>query len=137
MLNEIGCPMFAYPAFMVRTMCGFESEQEELFHYAELITNRCHTVEVHVKTTRDTTQEDALYKVNGFIDSLVMSLRSDPVGTKKRCLTFMNACSSQPQGASDKNFETAILGCTLDDQKRVKKRLQGLIDYFDCATKFA
>jgi len=43
----------------------------------------------------------------------------------------MNACSSHGLGHSDKNFETAILGCTLDDQKRIKKRLQGLLDYID------
>ena len=43
----------------------------------------------------------------------------------------MNACSSQNDGFSDKMFETAILGCTLDDQKRIKKRLQGLLDYID------
>jgi BCL2-associated athanogene 2 len=39
-------------------------------------------------------------------------------------------------GMADKNFETAILGCTLDDQKRVKKRLQGLLDYIDKAAHF-
>lgn len=43
----------------------------------------------------------------------------------------MNACTSQNVGNSDKNFETAILGCTMDDQKRIKKRLQGLLDYID------
>jgi BCL2-associated athanogene 2 len=43
----------------------------------------------------------------------------------------MNACSSHSTGHSDKIFETAILGCTLDDQKKIKKRLQGLSDYID------
>ncbi|XP_063239179.1 BAG family molecular chaperone regulator 2 [Bacillus rossius redtenbacheri] len=114
-----------------------ESEQEEVFHYAEHISNRCLTVEVHVRTTRDRMQEDALYKVNGLIDALVVGLRGDPAGAKARCLSFMNSCSSQPQGPADKSFETAVLGCTLDDQKRVKKRLQGLLEYIDCTTKFA
>lgn len=72
-----------------------------------------------------------LFKVNGLIDSLVMGLRQDPSGTRQRCAEFMNACSSHGTGHSDKIFETAILGCTLDDQKRVKKRLQGLLDYID------
>lgn len=44
----------------------------------------------------------------------------------------MNACSSQGmEGISDRVFENAILGCTMDDQKRVKKRLQGLLEYID------
>lgn len=72
-----------------------------------------------------------LFQVNGLIDSLVMGLRQDPSGTRQRCAEFMNACSSHGIGHSDKIFETAILGCTLDDQKRVKKRLQGLLDYID------
>lgn len=44
----------------------------------------------------------------------------------------MNACSEHiVDGITDKNFETALLGCTLDDQKRIKKRLQGLLNYVD------
>lgn len=72
-----------------------------------------------------------LFQVNGLIDSLVVGLRQDPSGTRQRCAEFMNACSSHGTGHSDKTFETAILGCTMDDQKRVKKRLQGLLDYID------
>nr|CAD7398097.1 unnamed protein product [Timema cristinae]CAD7433098.1 unnamed protein product [Timema monikensis] len=113
-----------------------ESEREEVNHFAEHIVNRCLTVEVHVKTTRDPMQEDSLHQVNSYIDSLVVSLREDPTGTKTRCVMFMNACSSQAQGAADKNFEAVILGCTLDDQKRIKKRLQGLLDYIDTSTRF-
>lgn len=66
-----------------------------------------------------------------FIDQLVMSVHEDTVVAHTRCQTYMNACTSQPDPSSgtDRNFETAILGCTLDDQKRVKKRLQGLLDY--------
>ncbi|KAJ9577311.1 hypothetical protein L9F63_006150 [Diploptera punctata] len=113
-----------------------ESEREDVLHYAEHVANRCLTVDIMVKTTRDRTQEDSLHQVNSFIDGLVVGLRADPFGTKTRCLSFMNACSSHAQGATDKNFETAILGCTLDDQKRVKKRLQGLLDYIDKAANF-
>lgn len=67
-----------------------------------------------------------------YIDQLVVSVHEDTVLAHSRCQTYMNACTSQPDPSSgtDKNFETAILGCTLDDQKRVKKRLQGLLDYF-------
>lgn len=83
-------------------------------------------------THRDKMQEDALHQVNSLIDSLVMGLREDPDGAKARCISYMNACSSHfVQGVTDKKFESALLGCTLDDQKRVKKRLQGLLNYLD------
>lgn len=69
--------------------------------------------------------------MNGLIDNLIINLRADPAATRQRCKSFMNACSSHNCEYIDENFETAILGCTLDDQKQVKKRLQGLLDYID------
>lgn len=109
-----------------------EFDKDDVLRYAERVTNRCLTVDVHIRIQRDKTQEDALHQINHFIDGLVMSLRTDPDATKARCLSYMNACSSHfVHGITDKNFESALLGCTLDDQKRVKKRLQGLLSYFD------
>ncbi|KAK2586787.1 hypothetical protein KPH14_011812 [Odynerus spinipes] len=108
-----------------------EPDKDDVLRYAERLSMRCLTVDVLVKIQRDTVQQEALHQVNGLIDGLVIGLRQDPSGTRQKCAAFMNACSSQAMGHSDKNFETAILGCTIDDQKRVKKRLQGLLDYID------
>lgn len=108
-----------------------EEDKEDVLRYANRLSTRCLTVDVLVKIHRDYMQEEALHQVNGLIDRLVVDLQHDPFGTRGKCKEFMNACSSQGTGHSDKNFEMAILGCTLDDQKRVKKRLQGLLDYID------
>lgn len=108
-----------------------ETDKDDVLRYAERLSRRCLTVDVLVKIQRDQIQEEALHQVNGLIDSLVVGLRDDPAGTRQRCASFMNACTSQSVGHSDKIFETAILGCTMDDQKRIKKRLQGLLDYID------
>ncbi|XP_018333337.1 BAG family molecular chaperone regulator 2 isoform X2 [Agrilus planipennis] len=109
-----------------------ENERDDVLHYADRILNRCATVELTILTQRDQTQEDALHQINHLIDYLVMSVRNDPEGAKSKCIAYMNACSSHfVEGATDKNFESALLGCTVDDQKRVKKRLQGLLSYFD------
>lgn len=100
--------------------------------YVDRITSRCLTVEVKVLTQRDQMQEEALHQVNHYIDNLVRALQSDPLNAKAKCISYMNACSSnQEDGTTDKQFESALLGCTVDDQKRVKKRLQGLLHYFD------
>ncbi|KAL4704269.1 hypothetical protein ACJJTC_016287 [Scirpophaga incertulas] len=109
-----------------------ECDKDDIIRYADRILARAMTVEVAVRTDRDSQQEEALHQVNMYIDQLVMSVHDDAVVAHVRCQTYMNACTSQPDpsGGTDKNFETAILGCTLDDQKRVKKRLQGLLDYF-------
>lgn len=109
-----------------------DCDKDDIMRYADRILARALTVEVAVRTDRDAQQEEALHQVNMYIDQLVMSVHVDGVVAHTRCLTYMNACTSQPDPntGTDKNFETAILGCTLDDQKRVKKRLQGLLDYF-------
>ncbi|XP_012233532.1 BAG family molecular chaperone regulator 2 [Linepithema humile] len=113
-------------------LCDLEEpDRDDILRYAERLSMRCSTVDVLVTVQRDHVQQEALHQVNGLIDSLVINLRQDPSGTRQRCAQFMNACSSHSIGHSDKIFETAILGCTLDDQKRVKKRLQGLLDYID------
>lgn len=93
-----------------------------------------------MKTVRDGAQEDALHQVNSLIDSLLTV--SDRTLARQRCQTFLNACSvhedpantSEPQQIVDKKFETAVLGCTLDDQKIVKKRLQALMTYLNKQT---
>ncbi|CAH2984459.1 unnamed protein product [Chilo suppressalis] len=110
-----------------------ECDKEDIVRYADRILARAMTVDVAVRTDRDAQQEEALHQVNMYIDQLVMSVHGDDaVVAHTRCQTYMNACTSHPDPSSgtDKNFESAILGCTLDDQKRVKKRLQGLLDYF-------
>lgn len=108
-----------------------EPDKDDVLRYADRLSMRCLTVDVLVKIQRDHVQQEALHQVNGLIDTLIVNLREDPSSTRQRCASFMNACSSHGLGHSDKVFETAILGCTLDDQKRVKKRLQGLLDYID------
>lgn len=72
-----------------------------------------------------------MHQVNGFIDALIAS--HDPVVSKLKCQQYLNACASSASDIRfdnvDKKFENAVLGCTLDDQKIIKKRLQALYTY--------
>lgn len=112
-------------------------ELDEINCYSQRISNRLSTIDICVKTVRDAAQEDALHQVNSLIDSLLTV--SDRTVARQRCQTFLNACSvrddpgntSELQQIVDKKFETAVLGCTLDDQKIVKKRLQALMTYLN------
>ncbi|KAK6624838.1 hypothetical protein RUM44_011702 [Polyplax serrata] len=109
-----------------------EAEKEDVQRYADRILARCSTIEVSVTTVRDHIQEDSLHQVNKYIDNMIKELKQDPAATQLKCLAFMNSCSSYCEnGIEDKNFERALLGCTADDQKRIKKRLQGLMNYID------
>lgn len=119
---------------------SFTVELDEVNCYAQRISNRLATIEISVKTVRDSAQEDALHQVNSLIDSLLTI--SDRVLARQRCQTFLNACSVHEDPANalelepvvDKKFEAAVLGCTLDDQKTIKKRLQALMAYLNKQT---
>ncbi|KAF5270212.1 hypothetical protein FQA39_LY08426 [Lamprigera yunnana] len=108
-----------------------DNEQDDVLHFADRIVNRCLTIDIKINTQRDKTQEDALHQINHLIDSLVVGMKTDPDIMQSKCISYLNSCSSQVQGIVDKNFESILLGCTIDDQKRVKKRLQGLHNYIN------
>ncbi|KAI8420296.1 hypothetical protein MSG28_008825 [Choristoneura fumiferana] len=78
-----------------------ECDKDDISRYAERILARAMTVEVAVRTDRDPQQEEALHQEDG-------------CSAHARCQTYMNACTSAPDAAaSDKNFESAILGAEL------------------------
>lgn len=118
----------------------FADELDEINCYAQRISSRLSTVEISVKTVRDCAQEDALHQVNSLIDSLLTV--NDRLLARQRCQTFLNACSVHDDPANalenehtvDKKFEAAVLGCALDDQKTIKKRLQALMTYLNKQT---
>lgn len=104
-------------------------DKEDISQFADRIVNRCDTVNINVHTTRSDSQLNSLEEINTMIDKIVNTLRDDPDTAKFTCQSYIASCSSQENESGSKIFETAVLGCTLDDQKRVFKRLQGLLDY--------
>lgn len=113
---------------------------DEINCYSQRINSRLATIDLCVKTVRDAAQEESLHQVNSLIDSLITS--NDRIMARQRCQTFLNGCSFNDSNATspdrdhvvDKKFEMAVLGCTLDDQKVVKKRLQALMTYLNKQT---
>lgn len=92
-----------------------------------------------MQTVRDHSQVDSLHVVNILIDEVIRV--GSPISKRKKCQEYLNACSSSDfqyctKSLSitesiiiDKRFEMHLLGCTLDDQKRIKKRLENLLGY--------
>ncbi|XP_011208023.1 BAG family molecular chaperone regulator 2 isoform X3 [Bactrocera neohumeralis] len=122
-----------------------EAEREEIFCYIQRVNARLSTVDLLVHTVRDRSQEDALSQINALIDMMITI--GDPVLSRQRCQQYLNACCSAAEASSsyeygvdmdagpvDKKFESALLGCTLDDQKNIKKRLQALMGYLNKQT---
>lgn len=126
-------------------MFFFLAEREEIFCYIQRVNARLSTVDLLVHTVRDRSQEDALSQINALIDMMITI--GDPVLSRQRCQQYLNACCSAAEASSsyaygvdmdagpvDKKFESALLGCTLDDQKNIKKRLQALMGYLNKQT---
>lgn len=133
---------------------SLSAEREEITCYIHRVNARLSTVELNVRTVRDYSQEDSLSQINALIDMMITM--GDPVLSRQRCQQYLNACcsasetggvscgnmSSFPEtstldmdaGPVDKKFESTLLGCTLDDQKNIKKRLHALMGYLNKQT---
>ena len=141
-----------------------ESEREEITCYIQRVNSRLSTVELSVRTVRDDSQEDSLSQINMFIDMMITMgdpvlsrqrcqqyLNSCSSSTEHNTADGSSAggnlvtypeCSTETDGEFemdgdcpvDKKFESALLGCTLDDQKNIKKRLNALMGYLNKQT---
>lgn len=108
-------------------------ERTELFNYINRVSERMDSVEVYVTTTRNRDQVQALGEVNRLIEKLIAL--HDSAEKLKLCQMYWNACSSDADDLSiqplsklaDKKFENNLLGCTLDDQKIIKKRIKSIM----------
>ncbi|GAB6033334.1 hypothetical protein CHUAL_013101 [Chamberlinius hualienensis] len=104
-----------------------ESEREEIQVISERLMNRCLTVEVQVLTPRNPRQVEALTRVEKYIDEMVCKVRNDVSASKNFCESFLNACLPDPVGSVNFKFQSAIIECAADDQKRIRKRLESLL----------
>ncbi|XP_020383747.1 BAG family molecular chaperone regulator 2 [Rhincodon typus] len=105
-----------------------DGEREELNLTADRLIGRTLTVTVSVETIRSLQQEEALSKATALIDEAVSKILEDLRSTKNSLMALYNACSSDaPQGPVDQKFQSIIIGCALEDQKKIKSRLEKLI----------
>uniref|UniRef100_UPI00398E44FF BAG family molecular chaperone regulator 2 n=1 Tax=Pristiophorus japonicus TaxID=55135 RepID=UPI00398E44FF len=105
-----------------------DGEREELNLTANRLIGRTLTVAVSVETIRNLQQEDFLSKATALIDEVVNKVLEDLGSVKNRLMALYNACSSEaPQGPVDQKFQSIIIGCALEDQKKIKSRLERLI----------
>ncbi|KAL3100593.1 hypothetical protein niasHS_001159 [Heterodera schachtii] len=103
------------------------AEREELMLNMKRIDQRCTSINVHVETKRIEQQSEALEQVNEMIESAMDHKKSNAVEIKQKIIGFLNACLSEEVGPIDLEFQSAILGCTLDDQKKIRYKLQEIV----------
>lgn len=105
-----------------------EGEREELNLTANRLMGRTLTVEVSVETIRNAQQQESLLHATKMIDEIVNKLLDDLEDAKIRLMSLYGACTSDvPAGPIDQKFQSVVIGCAIEDQKKIKRRLETLL----------
>ncbi|XP_051936541.1 BAG family molecular chaperone regulator 2 [Hippocampus zosterae] len=103
-------------------------EKEELTLTAERLMGRTLSVEINVGTIRNSQQEEALHKATSIIDEIVQKLLVDMTESRQRLLALHSACVTEaPEVPIDQKFQAIVISCALEDQKKIKRRLEMLL----------
>lgn len=113
-----------------------DGEREELTLTAERLMSRTVTVEVSVETIRNPQQASSLQQATLIIDEILKKVMDNLEGGKKQLMSLYAACTSDvPPGPIDQKFQTIIIGCAIEDQKKIKRRLENLIRNINSSEK--
>ena len=103
--------------------------------YIDRLTKRCLTVEITVQIIRSPAQETALQTVLKYLHDLIGEIHTNMEQSKGIIQRYLNSCLTETRGPVDDKFQAALLGCTAEDQKDVKKRLEVLWASLERETK--
>ncbi|XP_074532317.1 BAG family molecular chaperone regulator 2 [Halichoeres trimaculatus] len=118
----------------MRNICA--GEREELDLTANRLMGRTLSVEISVGTIRNSMQEEALRKATSIIDELVKKLLDDMAGGRQQLMALHAACVTEaPPVPIDQKFQAIVIGCALEDQKKIKRRLETLLRNTESAEK--
>ncbi|XP_058507333.1 BAG family molecular chaperone regulator 2 [Solea solea] len=110
----------------MRNICA--GEREELDLTANRIMGRTLSVEISIGTTRNSQQEEALQKATSIIDEIVKKLLDDMRSSRQQLMALHAACVTEaPPVPIDQKFQAIVIGCALEDQKKIKRRLETLL----------
>ncbi|KAG8581936.1 hypothetical protein GDO81_007852 [Engystomops pustulosus] len=113
-----------------------DGEREELTLTAERLMGRTVTVEVSVETIRNPQQTLSLQQATSIIDEILKKVMDNLEGGKKLLMSLYASCISDvPSVPIDQKFQSVIIGCALEDQKKIKRRLENLIRNIDNSEK--
>ncbi|GAA6213883.1 BAG family molecular chaperone regulator 2 [Lates japonicus] len=118
----------------MRNICA--GEREELNLTANRLMGRTLSVEISVGTIRNSQQEDALRKATSIIDEIVKKLLDDMDGSRQQLLSLHAACVTEAAAVPiNQKFQAIVISCALEDQKKIKRRLETLLRNVENAEK--
>ncbi|XP_030604172.1 BAG family molecular chaperone regulator 2 [Archocentrus centrarchus] len=118
----------------MRNICA--GEREELTLTADRLMGRTLSVEISVGTIRNPQQEEALCKATSIIDEVVKKLLDDMDGSRQKLLALHAACVTEATAVPiNQKFQAIVISCALEDQKKIKRRLETLLRNVESAEK--
>ncbi|KAL4640908.1 BAG family molecular chaperone regulator 2 [Arapaima gigas] len=113
-----------------------DGEREELTLTAHRLLGRTLTVQISVETVRNAEQEEALRKATSIINEVASKVLDDMDEAKKQLMALHAACITEVSLVPiDQKFQSVVISCALEDQKKIKRRLDTLIRNFDNSSK--
>ncbi|XP_019393130.1 PREDICTED: BAG family molecular chaperone regulator 2 [Crocodylus porosus] len=113
-----------------------EGEREELNLTASRLMGRTLTVEVSVETIRNPQQQESLSHATRMIDEIVDKLLNDLEDSRSHLMMLYGACTSDvPSVPIDQKFQSVVIGCAIEDQKKIKRRLETLLRHVENSDK--
>ncbi|VDM14012.1 unnamed protein product [Wuchereria bancrofti] len=126
-----------YAFTKVLSLMQILGDRDDISATASRLLNRCKAVEVVVNTPRNAEQTKALTNVNNLIEAAINKMKEDLNNAKEAMKRFLNACSPDlPDGPIDQRFQTQVIECTADDQKKIRRRLAILINQIERAQRY-
>lgn len=94
------------------------------------------TVEVSVETIRNPQQQESLSHATRMIDEIVDKLLNDLEDSRSHLMMLYGACTSDvPSVPIDQKFQSVVIGCAIEDQKKIKRRLETLLRHIENSDK--
>uniref|UniRef100_A0AC34R934 BAG family molecular chaperone regulator 2 n=1 Tax=Panagrolaimus sp. JU765 TaxID=591449 RepID=A0AC34R934_9BILA len=110
------------------------NDREDIDATSERILTRCKAVNVSVFTPRNESQTKALDEVNKLIENVTSKMKDDLNQTRDTITRFLNACCPDDEpGPIDQRFQSRVIECTADDQKKIRRKLKQIIEQIDRA----
>lgn len=89
-------------------------------------------------TVRNPQQEEALSRATAIIDEVVQKLLGNMQSGRQRLLALHAACLTEALTVPvpiDQRFQAVVISCALEDQKKIKRRLETLLRNVENAEK--
>jgi hypothetical protein len=101
-------------------------DKEDIKVNVDRLERRCSTVEIAVTTPRNASQMRALTDVNRMLDEIACQLKQGIAQGRNIVQPYLNACQADADPSScpvDQRFQSLMMECTGDDQKKIKDKL--------------